>query len=429
MKKCIGIRHEDKYLMERRVAIVPNDIKYLIKNNNIQFCVESSEKRIFRDAEFINSGAKIVQSLDNCDIIFGVKEIPLDKIVANKTYIFFSHVIKGQSYNMPMLKKMMENKCNLIDYERIVDTNGNRIIFFGRFAGIAGMINTLWSLGERYKSKGISTPFLNIKQSHTYKSLDLAIEDVKKTAEEIKTKGLPDEILPFITAFTGYGNVGKGSWEIFDLLPHKLITPEEILTAKPDKHSLYKVVFKEGDLVKRNEGEFELSHYYSNPENYSNIFDKYLPYISCLVNGMYWDERYPRILTKSKIKELYNSNNLKLCVVGDISCDPDGSIEITHKGTEIENPVFAYNPETNSPSEGFNGNGILVMAVDILPSELPRESSEAFSKALTKFIPSIYSTDFSLEFNKLDLVEPIKKALILQNGKLTPDYLYLSEFL
>lgn len=429
MKKSIGIRHEDKYLLERRVALVPKDIKQLITDKNIKFYVESSQKRIFGDNEFEEVGAYVGTKIDNADVIMGVKEIPIEKIIDNKTYIFFSHVIKGQKYNMPMLQKLIDLKCSLIDYEKITDENGRRMIFFGRFAGLAGMINTLWSLGERYKKNGINTPFMNIKQAHTYNSLQEAINDVKLTAEDIKQNGLPDEILPFITAFTGYGNVGKGAWEIFDLLPHKLIRPVEIFTAKPEKHLLYKVVFKEEDLVDRIEGDFNLQHYYTNPEEYKDKFAQYLPYLNCLVNGMYWDERYPRIVTKDKLNELYSSDNLRLCVIGDITCDPNGSIECTHKGTEIEDPVFVYSPKTYDYKMGFEGDGVLVMAVDILPSELPRESSEAFSAALLEFIPNIVETDFSMDFNEIKLLQPIKNALILLNGKLTPDYEYLSELL
>jgi len=430
MKKCVGIRNEDKYLLERRVPLVPADIQEIVNNNEINFCVETSSKRIFKDDEFAKAGAKITDNLDDCDVIIGVKEIPIEKLRAEKTYVYFSHVIKGQSYNMPMLRRLMELRCNLIDYEKIIDEDGRRLIFFGRFAGLAGMINTLWSLGARYKEQGITTPFLNVKQSCTYDSLESAIADVKKAADEIRENGLPEEILPFITAFTGYGNVSRGAWEIFDILPHKEITPDEALSAKPEKHFLYKVVFKEKDLSERRDGaEFELQDYYNNPEEYTDRFHKYLHCLNCVVNGMYWDESYPRIITKEYLKQLYEDKNLRLAVIGDITCDPGGSVECTHKGTEINDPVFVYNPISQEPTMGFRGDGVLVMAVDILPSELPHEASEAFSEALRGFIPNIANTDYSNEFEKIDLSAPIKSALILLNGKLTPDYKYISEFL
>ncbi len=425
----IGIRHEDKYLLERRAPIIPNDIKTLIEKYNFDFFIENSDKRIFTNSEYISAGAKVQDNIDNCDIVFGVKELPIKKILANKTYVIFSHLIKGQKYNMPMLQKLMDMKCSLIDYEKIVDAEGRRLIFFGRFAGLAGMINTLWSLGQRLKIQGINTPFLNIKQAHTYTSLPSAIDDIKKTADEIRHIGLPEAILPFIMAFTGYGNVGKGAWEIFDLLPHKVIPPEEISTVKPEKHFLYKVIFKESDLVNRESGEFELQHYYNNPSEYRDKFHTYLPYLNCIVNGMYWDERFQRIVTKDKLRELFESNNLRLSVIGDITCDTNGSIQCTHKGTVIEDPVFVYNPTTAMPTMGFAGDGVLVMSVDILPSELPRESSEAFSGVLKDFIFNIANADYKSTYDSIELVNPIKKALILLNGKLTPDYEYLVEYL
>lgn len=429
MQYKIGIRHEDKYLLERRVSLTPRDVEALIENHNLNIIVESSDKRVFVDAEFSAVGADVQSNIDNCDIIFGVKEIPIEKILPHKTYVMFSHVIKGQVYNMPMLRKLLSLNCSLIDYEKITDSEGRRLIFFGRFAGLAGMINTLWSLGQRYKKQGLITPFLHINQAHTYDSLQSAINDVNRTADEIKHNGLPDSILPFIVAFTGYGNVGKGAWEIFDLLPHKLITPDDIPNAKPEKHFLYKIIFKESDLVKRNSGEFELQHYYQNPTEYQNTFHKYLSYISCIVNGMYWDERYPRIVTKEKLKDLSSNNNLRLCVIGDISCDPDGSIECTHKGTLIEEPVYVYNPITKESTHGFSGDGILIMSVDILPSELPRESSESFSNVLKNFVPDIANADFNKAYEDIELVAPVKNALILLNGELTPNYEYLNDYL
>jgi alpha-aminoadipic semialdehyde synthase len=144
---------------------------------------------------------------------------------------------------------------------------------------------------------------------------------------------------------------------------------------------------------------------------------------------MYWDDRYPRIVTKDYLEKLYTQGKPKLTVIGDVTCDPDGSIECTHKGTEIEDPVFVYNPFTREPTMGFKGEGILVMAVDILPSELPREASQTFSDALLEFIPAIADADFSEDLDKLDLPPPIKKALILHRGELTPDYKYLQQYL
>lgn len=435
MKNTIGIRLEDKYLMERRVAIIPKLVKKLTGEQGLKVLVEKSEKRVFTHDEFSKAGAKIVTDLTPAPVIFGVKEMPLDFFEEGKTYIFFSHVIKGQSYNMPMLKRMMEKKVNLIEYEKVVDDMGRRLIFFGHFAGLAGMINSLWSFGQRLLERGIETPFARIKQAHTYNSLEDIKKVISEVGQEIIEEGLPVELNPVTIGFTGYGNVSKGAQEIAALLPIKEVDPEEFLALSRKKNLpnnvLYKVVFKEWHLSKHKNGneDFELSDYYAHPENYVSDFEQYIPHLSILMNCMYWDDRYPRIVTKDYLEKLFTKNIPKLTVIGDVTCDPDGSIECMHKGTLIEDPVFVYNPFTRKPTMGFKGEGLLIMAVDILPSELPRESSMAFSDALFKYIKPIATADYSKDFASLDLPAPIKKAMILHQGKLTPDFLYLKKYL
>ena len=430
----IGIRHEDKYKMERRTPLVPEHVKELV-NKGLEVYVEKSPKRVFKDEEYEKAGAILVDELTQPDLILGVKEMPIDFFEYRKTYIFFSHTIKGQPYNMPLLKKMMEKEVNLMDYEKVTDEKGRRLIFFGRFAGLAGMINTLWSAGLRYKELGVETPFLSLKQTHKYDSLEQAKEAVKAVSEKIKEEGLPQKLAPFTVGITGYGNVSKGAQEILDILPVKEITPSELLELENrddiSNKVVYKVVFKEEHLSEPlEEGkEFVLQEYYDHPDRFKGVFEKYIPHLSLLVNSMYWDDRYPRIVTKDYLAELFKKGTPKLTVIGDITCDPDGSVEITHKGTEIEDPVFVYNPESRKPVMGFKGKGILVMAVDILPSELPRESSYAFSNALVKFVPDIAAADYDKDFESLNVPAPFKRAMILHRGKLTPAYKYLEEYL
>ncbi len=435
MNKIFGIRHEDKYVMERRVAITPKHIKKIIKEHNLEALVMTSPKRVFKDEEFLKSGAKVVDNLEKAPVIFGVKEMPLSFFENNKTYIFFSHVIKGQEYNMPMLKKMMEMKCNLIEYERISDDQGKRLIFFGKYAGLAGMINSLWSLGLRLKYFGIDTPFLKLKQSHKYSSLEEAKNDISKVGQEIALNGLPKELTPLTIGFTGYGNVSMGAQEIAALLPIKEVSPSELLELKktpnlPD-NVLYKVIFKESDLSEPIDpnNDFDLQDYYSHPEKYRDQFEKYIPHLSILMNCMYWDDRYPRIITKDYLEKLYADGNPKLTVIGDVTCDPDGSIEYTHIGTEIEDPIFVYDPATRKPTMGYKGNGLLIMSVDILPSELPRESSISFGDALEKYVKDIVTADYNVPFESLNLPKSIKKAMILHKGELTPDFKYIAEYL
>ncbi len=420
--------------MERRVALVPDHVRQLVKQG-IQVEVEKSEKRVFKDAEYEDAGAKLVNDVRNTDIVLGVKEMPIGYFSANKTYIFFSHTIKGQPYNMPLLKDMMDHKVNLIDYERIVDDSGQRLIFFGRFAGLAGMINSLWSLGQRYSKLGVDTPFLHIKQTHQYESLEEARKAVKEVGDWIRKNGISESIAPLTIGITGYGNVSNGAQEILDLLPVEEISPAQLLELeKTNQYALdviYKTVFKEEDLsrpIKRGMA-FNLQHYYRHPEQYESQFEQYIPYLTVLMNCMYWDDRYPRIVTKDYLEKLFAHGEPKLTVIGDVTCDPDGSIECTHKGTEIEDPVFVYNPATRQPKMGFTGDGLLVMAVDILPSELPRESSQTFSDALVGFIPELVKTDFQVPLSQLKLPAPLAKAMILHNGELTPEYQYLKEHL
>lgn len=433
MTKIIGIRHEDKYLMERRVAITPLHVGKL-KKEGLQFIVERSAKRIFSDSEFENAGARLADDLKDAEVIFGVKEIPVHHFEENKTYIFFSHVIKGQSYNMPMLKVMMSKGCNLIDYEKIENEERKRLIFFGRYAGLAGAINSLWSMGQRLVEKDVENPFSVLKQAVNYTSLEEARAAISAVGHEISTRGLPKELCPMVVGVTGYGNVAGGAHEILNLLPSMEISPAQLLELDPEKapsNIIYKVIFREKDLSKPidSAAEFDLAHYYNHPEAYRSDFEQYIPKLSMLLNCMYWDKRYPRIITKDYLAQLYAKGEPMLKVIGDISCDPDGSIECTHKGTEIEDPVFVYNPDSRQPSMGFKGHGLLVMAVDILPSELPREASLGFGDALFPYVKAIADADFSQPFDDLRLPNPVKKALILHQGKLTPAFEYINNYL
>lgn len=432
--KTLAIRHEDKYLMERRTAITPTHAKKLI-DKGLKIIVEKSEKRIFSHDEYEAVGAKVVKDISSSKVVFGVKEMPMDIFEDHKTYVFFSHTIKGQEYNMPLLKRMIEKKINLIEYEKIADEQNRRLIFFGRFAGLAGMINSLWSFGLRMKEKGFDTPFIKLKQSHKYHSLEEVKNDIKAVGEEVKRNGLPKEIGPMIIGITGYGNVAKGAMEIADLLPITEITPEELADLNQQKldfnNQVYRVTFKEKHIskLKDGSGNFELQDYYNHPEKYENNFEQYVPHLTILMNCMYWDTNYPRIVTKAFLKDLYANGEPKLKVIGDVTCDPDGSIEATHIGTEIQDPIFVYDPKIDQPKMGASGHGILIMSVDILPSELPRDSSIGFADALVDYVEAIVTCDYSVGYKDLTLPAPIKKALILHNGVFTPEYEYMKKFI
>ncbi|MBN1199682.1 MAG: hypothetical protein JXA23_10050 [Bacteroidales bacterium] len=434
MSNFIGIRHEDKYEMERRAPLTPRHIERLVKQKKLDIVIQTSPKRIFSDEEYARAGARISKDLKRCSVIFGVKEIPLDSFEPRKTYVFFSHVIKGQPYNMPMLKRMIELKCNLIEYEKIVDEQGKRLIFFGRYAGMAGMINSLWALGLRLKDFGLGSKLTRLKQAKDYHFLKEAIEAISAVGQQIAEEGIPHELRPYVVAFTGYGNVSAGAQEILGWLPVKEISPEKLLTLHQRKklpdNLIYKVVFKEEDMVERiDDHSFELQDYYSHPEKYRSKFEQYLPYISLLINCVYWDQRYPRLVTKKAIKKLFSRGRPKLTVIGDISCDVEGSVECTLQPATIEKPLYVYDPGSESITEGHSNEGMLVMAVDILPAELPRDASESFGDVLINFVKPIADADFDESFDDLDLPRAIKKGLILHNGELTSEYTYLEKYL
>ena len=434
MRNRIGIRHEDKYLSEKRAPLTPHDVKLLTRDKHLEIVVQSSAKRIFTDQEYRDAGAIIADDLRDCPVILGVKEIPMEKFEAGKTYMFFSHVIKGQQYNMPMLQELMHLGCNLIDYERIINDRDKRMVFFGHYAGLAGMINSLWALGLRLKEYGFKTPFLKIKQSHLYHSLEEARADISEVGLDIAEDGLPQELQPFTIGFTGYGHVSQGAQEICNLLPIKEITPSNLHCLDKRKHLpnnvIYKIVFHKEHMAAHNDGlAFDAEDYKFNPQNYHSIFENHLPNLSVLINCIYWNEQFPRLLTKEYVAKSFTDGSPKLTVIGDITCDANGSIEITHKGTEIEDPIFVYHPDDGSYTMGHKGKGMLVMAVDILPAELPRDSSGEFSDSLFSLIKPLASCDFSKPFYDLNLPRPLKKALIVHKGELTHDYKYLKAYL
>ena len=431
----IGIRREDKNQWEARVPLIPHDVKTLV-NSGIGVFLQPSPIRIFSDQEYIDVGAIISEDLSSCSAILAVKEIPINFIENGKTYVFFSHTIKGQDYNMPLLQKMIDKKTQLIDYERIVNEKGQRLIFFGRHAGLAGMIDSFWALGKRVESEGIKNPFSEIKKTFEYRGLENVKGKIGKIADEIRRNGVPKEMRPIVCGFSGYGNVSQGAQEIFDIFPHKEIAPEELVSNdklySESKNVLYKVVFKESDLVepKNSNDKFELQDYYDNPNKYKSKFEQHLPQLTVLMNCIYWDTPYPRLFTLDYLKRTWGeSENQKLKVIGDISCDIDGAIQCTIKSTEPGNSVYVVNPIDFSVMDGVEGVGPVIMAVDNLPCELAEEASKSFSKVLIDFIPQLIKANYNGAYKDLNLPEELRRGMILYRGKLTPEYKYLEKYL
>jgi saccharopine dehydrogenase (NAD+, L-lysine-forming) len=432
----IGIRKEDINRWERRVPLIPEHVRELKERYSVETWVEPSGIRIFPEQAYAKAGAKIEGDLTPCSAIFGIKEMPLEVFKEGKTYVFFAHVIKGQGHNMPMLKRIMEVKSNLIDYEKIEDKRGTRLIFFGRYAGLAGMIDTLWALGKRLQWEGIRSPFVRIRPAHRYGSLAEAEAEIEEVGKQIKIKGLPDSMTPFVCGLAGYGHVSRGAQEIIDLLPVKEITPEELLRSSEGtgylRDRVYKVVFKEEHMVEpvSPRDTFELQDYYDHPEKYRSRFSGYIPHLTILMNCIYWEQRYPRLVTKSYLRELFTSQQTpRLRLIGDISCDVKGAIECTLKATDPGNPIYVYDPLEESITDGHQGRGPVILAVYNLPCELPKDSSTYFGGVLRKFVPEIARADYSVSFERLKLPDSVKNAVIVHRGELTPKYRYIERYL
>ena len=434
MSNVIGIRREDKSEWERRVPITPGDAARL-QQKGIDILIQTSDIRAFDDQEFITAGVPVQEDLSPCPVVLGIKEMPESFFQPGKAYIFFAHVIKGQAYNMAMLRRLLDLGCTLIDYERIVDDDNRRLIFFGWHAGVAGMIDTLWALGRRLAWEGIPNPFDRLRQTLAYRDLDEARIGLAEAATRIQTHGLPEAVTPLVVGVAGYGNVSRGAQEMLDLLPLIEIDPEGLpaLMAGGDhsRHHLYKVVFEERHMVEPLDpgADFQLQDYYDHPEKYRGVFQSYLPHLTVLVNAIFWTERYPRLVTKKSLQELFAARRPRLRVIGDISCDVEGAVECTVKCTEPGDPIYVYDPTDGTIHDGYAGRGAVIMAVDILPSELPREASADFSRILKPYIPALARCDFAAPLEELDLPPEIKRAVIAHHGQLTPDYQYIHQYL
>jgi saccharopine dehydrogenase (NAD+, L-lysine-forming) len=432
MATLVGVRREDKSIWERRVPLVPDHIRELGRHG-IEVVIQPSDIRVFTEQEYTDAGATVQEDVANCHVVLAIKEIPPAFFRRDGVYMFFSHTIKGQPHNMPMLKRMMEQRCTLIDYERVVDESGRRLIFFGWHAGVAGMIETLAALKSVLGQRGIASPFAAVRQPLEYGSIREIKTALDVIGQWIRADGIPPEITPLIVGFAGYGNVSRGAQEMLDVLPVKEISPGELRAISAETpgaaRTIFKAVFKEEHLVipRDSAARFSLQDYYDNPGNYAGIFEEYLPYLTLLVNCIYWDERYPRLVTAEYLRNRWKGT--RLLGIGDISCDVDGSIEVTRRVTDPGAPAFSYDVDTDAIVDGAAGNGPFIMAVDILPSELPRDSSIYFSTIMKEYIPALTQADYRVDFDRLVLPAPLKRAVILHNGRLTPDYEYIAKFL
>ena len=429
--KTIGIVKETKNKWERRVPLNPQAVKKLIQNG-FEVIIQPSEIRIYKDEEYRTAGAKLSSDLSECDFIIGVKEIPMKDLIPCKPHLFFSHTIKGQDYNMPLLQKILDDKITLLDYEKIEDDQNRRLVFFGKFAGYAGMVDTLHGLGQRLKQQhNIETPFLQIKHSYQYESVADAIDQISIIGKEIEENGLPKEITPLNIFLLGYGHVAQGCQKILTALPIEIIEPDEFEDQSKNykDNKIYLSVFREEHLVERKDGtEFDLLDYFQNNGKYKSRLEQYLKYCSVYMNAIYWTPQCPVFLPNSYLKEIQDKNP-KLLIIGDITCDIEGSVQATVKETSPDNPVFIFNANTGKETDGYKGEGFAVMAVDNLPCEFPKEASDTFSRSLMPFVEQMLLNDYSKSINESTLPNEIKSACITHQGKLENDFKYLEEFI
>lgn len=394
----IGIIKEGKIPIDRRVPLTPQQAKQLKEDFNVEVLVQSSDIRCFSDDDYRNAGLPVVDSVNECDIILGVKEVPIEKLVPNKTHFFFSHTIKKQDYNRDLLRAILDKKIRLIDWETLTNENGNRIIAFGRWAGIVGAYNGLWTYGKRYN-------LFDLRRANEC----FDYEDLKKEFQKIN--------LPNIKiALTGGGRVTKGAMEVLHGAGISHVTPHDFLTERFEEPVFTQLNSRDYNKHKDG-GEFHRNEFYSNPEQYEGDFLKYAKVTDLLIACAYWDPAAPVLFNREDILR----DDFNIHIIADITCDIEGSIPSTKKPSTIDDPIYDYNPSDDQMEQALTDEGnITVMAVDNLPCELPRDASESFgNELLDNVIPHLLGND------EKDI---ISGATITREGALTERYSYLQDY-
>lgn len=395
----IGIIREGKTPPDHRVPLTPAQAKFIKESyQDVEVVCQTSTIRCFSDYQYADEGIEIVESLEDCDIILGVKEVEIEDLLDGKTYIFFSHTIKEQPYNKKLLQSILKKKIRLIDYEVLTDEEGQRIIAFGRWAGIVGAYNGLLTYGKRYNTYSLR------KATECY------------NYEDLKTEYSKIELPAMKIAITGGGRVAKGSMEVLNGVGIRKVTPavfieqyfhEPVFTQlnNRDYH-----IHKEGDAFNR--GEF-----FKSPENFDSDFKKFSQKTDLLIAAAFWNPAAPVLFTQEDACQ----SDFRIKVVADITCDIEGSIPSTKQPSTIEDPVYDYDPTQDKLAPAFSDEGnISVMAVDNLPCELPRDASEDFGSQLIKnVIPHLLGDDDH---------GVIKGATITQDGSLTSKFAYLKNY-
>ncbi|KAJ1649715.1 hypothetical protein IWQ61_009285 [Dispira simplex] len=423
----LGIRREDKNRWERRVALIPSDIQTLIQETKARVLVQPSQQRIYPDQAFREVGAIVQEDLGAADVIFGIKEIPPQLLLPDKTYILFSHTHKGQTYNQPTLQTVLNKRIRLIDYELITDDQGKRTVLFGRQAGWAGAVDSLHGLGQRLLAKGFHTPLLYTGMAHTYRDMAAVRTALQAMGEVIQRDGLPRELGPMTFVIAGSGNVSKGVWDILSLLPHRVVSASELsrLTQQSnfDNHVIYLTQLRPEDyLVHKHGGEVTRQAYHQHPQGFLSLFDiKIAPYTSVLVNATFWDGRQPRLLTKAHLRTLQANASLRyrMLSIAEIGCEINGPLEFMSHFSTIDHPFYYVDAVQGKEHQDDTRPGVQILGVENLPAELPLDSSRHFSGALMPLIPDIIQGRFD--------VPTLHRATIAANGVLLGPHQHLAE--
>ena len=403
----IGIVKESRS-DENRAPIAPDQVSQIInKYPDLNIIVQPSDKRTFKNKEYEQCGAKISEDLNSCDLLFGVKEVDSGSLIPNKNYVFFSHTYKlnketlSNAQGTPgmdkkeLLRSILSKKIKLIDYENIRDKNGTRYLGFGRFAGIVGCYNTL----NLFLSQNNFQPLARAYKINDY-------ERIKNNLSEVR---FPN----FKLLVTGDGRVNNGVQELLKYTNIKQVSDEEFLTSNFE-YPVYCNLETKDYVIHKNKKPFELKHFIEFPKEYESQTYEYLKVSDLFISAHYWDPSSPKIFTKEQMK-----NFSKLKIIGDITCDVDGSIPTTIKSTTIEEPNFFLNTEIFSETDKSDGN-LAIMAVDNLPSELPRDSSTEFGNGIVnEVIPYILEEDDGRILN----------STITAEGRFLKKYNYLNEYI
>lgn len=393
-----GIIKERKNPPDRRVVFTPEELVRLQKEHPDAIVkVESSDIRVFTDEDYSKLGIEVAEDISDCEVFFGVKEIPVDYLIPNKKYFFFSHTIKKQPYNRKLLQAILEKNIELYDHETIVDANNKRLIGFGRYAGIVGAYNGFRAFGIKYE-------LFNLPKAETLNSKEDLVVRLRR------------QILPNLKiVLTGHGKVGMGAKEILDGMKIKQVSVDDFLN-KVYSQPVYTQI-DVLDYNKRLDGQvLDNKDFYTNPQAYTSNFERFTKVADIFMAGHFHGNNAPDILTQDMLK----AADCKIKVVADISCDVDGPIACTIKASTIAEPFFGYLPSEHKEVPYTHPGSIMVMSVDNLPCELPKDASEGFGEMFMKHvIPAFFNGD-------KDGI--LQRAKITENGKLTPRFAYLQDY-